>query len=204
MRVYGAIYVMTYILFLVVIFTLPFFSFEGYSIVKNSISELGAQKAPGNWIMNATILFLSLAVIMLGFKTLKTYTLQLITLCTFSFSFFLTGVFEMAGPFIESFNYNYTQDALHSLFSTITGFTFCLFCVFLVTILTKTKHKIQTIIIFFLAISLSYFMFEMPDYKGVFQRLLFINAFGWLFFALVNYEKKIAVIFKNKKRVMKL
>ncbi|WP_346883547.1 DUF998 domain-containing protein [uncultured Algibacter sp.] len=191
MKLYGSIYVIIYILLIAVIFVLPFFSFDVYSITKNSISELGAQKAPGNLVLNSTILFMSLVIILLGFKVLKAYALQLITLCTFSFSFFLTGVFKMAGPYNKSFNYNYTQDALHSLFSTITGFSFCLFCAFLLIILTKKKHKTQTIAMLILAIGFSYFMFKIPDLKGIFQRLLFMSAFAWLFFALVNYEKNI-------------
>ena len=48
-----------YILFLLAAFGLPFFSFGGYSIVKNTTSHLGAQGSPHSWLMNAVFVFLT-------------------------------------------------------------------------------------------------------------------------------------------------
>lgn len=62
MRLYAKIYIIAYALFIITIFLLPLFSFEGYSVAQNSINELGAQKVPGNWIANDTIVILSLAI----------------------------------------------------------------------------------------------------------------------------------------------
>jgi len=190
MKLFGIIYAIIFILFLVVLFVLPFFSFEGYSIIENSVSELGSQNTPGNWIANSSIILLGTATFFLGIKTLKRNVLQNIALFFFCFSFILTGVFEMAGPFYEQYHYNYTQDGLHFLFSTITGFAFCLFCVLFTLILSDIKDIFQSIIMFVFAMSASFLMFTFPEYKGIIQRVLFIGAFSWLFFALVAFERR--------------
>jgi hypothetical protein len=42
----------SYFLALLVMFLLPLFNVPEYSIIRNTISELGAQSAPNAWIMN--------------------------------------------------------------------------------------------------------------------------------------------------------
>ncbi len=190
MRFYGVLYTITYAILLITIFVLPFFSFKDYSIIRNSISELGAQNVPNNWIMNSSIMLMSLSIIALGFKSLKTNILQIVFLLIFSFSFLLTGIFEMAGLDYKVYRYNYTYDALHSLFSLLTGIAFCVFCILLIFILKEVKHKIQSITMCTLAMVLTFLIFIYPEYRGLFQRLLFVSAFSWLFFALVSYKKK--------------
>lgn len=41
----------SYLLMVIVIFILPFFSVEGYLFMKNTTSQLGAQSTPNAWIM---------------------------------------------------------------------------------------------------------------------------------------------------------
>ncbi|AUC81148.1 DUF998 domain-containing protein [Lacinutrix sp. Bg11-31] len=200
MRLFGVIYAIIYLLFLAVMFLLPLFSFQGYSIIENSVSELGSQNAPGNWIANSVIILLGTATFFLGIKTLKTNVLQNIGLFFFCFSFILTGIFEMAGPFYKIYNYNYTQDAFHSMFSSITGFAFCLFCLLFLLVLKETNDKIKTILMFLLALVSSYLMLEFPEYKGLTQRILFIGAFSWLFYALIDFKRKEKLLDLQKER----
>ncbi|OIQ18747.1 DUF998 domain-containing protein [Lacinutrix sp. MedPE-SW] len=190
MRLFGTIYALIYFLFLVVMYVLPFFSFSEYSLIENTVTELGSQNVPGNWIANSSIILLGVATFFLGLITLKTNVIQNIALFFFSFSFILTGVFEMAGPYYNQQNYNYIQDGFHSLFSTITGFAFCFFCALLLMVLKTKKDKIQTLTMLGFAISATFLIITFPEYKGIIQRILFTAAFSWLFFALVSFKRK--------------
>ena len=187
MRLYAKIYVFAYVLLLVTVFVLPLFSFEGYSIVQNTINELGAQKVPGSWVANASIMFLSLAIVPLATKQLKVYWKQLAILYFFCISFFFTGVYQLAGFNFHDHIFNYTDDALHSLFSMITGFAFSAFCFFFIFIVEKTRERWQTFGAFSLALITPLLMWKHPEYKGIYQRILFLGSFGWLFYALTTY-----------------
>ncbi len=171
-------------------FVLPLFFFEGYAITENTISELGAQKTPGNWFANLTIILLSFAVVLLGTQQLRPYWKQLAALYFFSISLFFTGVYQLAGLDAHTYIFNYTNDALHSLFSMLTGFAFCLFCFTLIFIVEKRNHKWQTFAVFLIAMVLPLLMFQYPEYRGIYQRILFLVAFGWLFYAFSSYILK--------------
>ncbi|QNJ99068.1 DUF998 domain-containing protein [Constantimarinum furrinae] len=190
MRLYAKIYIIAYALFIITIFLLPLFSFEGYSVAQNSINELGAQKVPGNWIANDTIVILSLAIALLATKQLNLYWKQLAILYFFCFSFLLTGVYQLASPDTYQYIFNYTDDAFHSLFTIIAGFAFCLFCISFIFIIEKKNHKWQTFGAFSLAIIAPLLMWQFPEYRGLHQRILYLGAFGWLFYALTCYQFK--------------
>ncbi|NER16837.1 DUF998 domain-containing protein [Spongiivirga citrea] len=200
MRLYGSFYAFAYALLIAVIWILPFYSFEGYSHMVNSISELGAQNVPNDWIINLAIFLMGFATFTLATKAYKLRSVQLITLYFFSISFFLTGFFQLAGNEANVFHYNYTQDALHSICSMVMGFAFCLFCLLLIWALKRDKHKLHTSIVIVTIIVLSYLIFAFPNLKGLFQRILFMLAFGWLFFAIIKYplqEKGKHILKKN-------
>lgn len=192
MRLYAKIYIFAYALLIVTMFLLPLFSFEGYSLTQNTISELGAQKVPGNWLTNSTIVILSLAIVLLATKQLRLYWKQLAVLYFFGISFLLTGIYQLAGLDAHQHIFNYTYDALHSLFSLITGFAFCLFCVSFIFIVKEKNHKWQTFGAFSLALLAPVLMWQFPEHRGIYQRILFLGTFGWLFYALTAYQ------FKNK------
>ncbi len=190
MRLYAILYIFAYVLLLATVFILPLFSFDEYSIIQNTISELGAQQVPGNWLANTTIIILSLAIVLLATKQLKLYWKQLVVIYFFCVSFLLTGVYQLAGLDTHQHIFNYTNDALHSLFSMITGFAFCLFCIFFVFIVEKKEHKWQTLGAFLLALIAPLMMWQHPEFKGIYQRVLFLGSFGWLFYALTSYQFK--------------
>ena len=57
-----------YILVLPGMFILPFFNVAGYSIIRNTLSELGAQSAPHAWIMNFMFISLALGSVVAGWR----------------------------------------------------------------------------------------------------------------------------------------
>lgn len=191
MRLYASLYIFAFVLLMATLFVLPIFSFEGYSIYVNTLSELGAQKSPGNWFANMSIIILSFSIVLLATKQLRPYWQQLAALYFFCISFLLTGVYQLAGLDTHTYIFNYTDDALHSLFSVITGLAFCVFCVFFIFIVKEKAHKWQTFGAFLLALITPLLVWYYPEYRGVFQRILFLGVFGWLFYALTTYQFKV-------------
>jgi hypothetical membrane protein len=185
MRIYASLYLVIFVLSVLAIFVLPFSS-ETASILENSLSELGAQQVPKAIVMNFLIFFLSIITTVFGSFALKRYYVQLIMLYFFTTSLFLTGVFQAAGS-NPAIIYNFTQDALHALFLTLTGFAFCVFCVSLLLILKEKKQKLQTLFMLIITIIFSIVILTITDFQGIFQRLLFIGSFGWLFYAFASY-----------------
>lgn len=49
-----------FLLLLTIMFALPFYSVDTYSIIKNTTSHLGAQSSPNAWIMNISFILVGL------------------------------------------------------------------------------------------------------------------------------------------------
>jgi len=113
--------VIVYILFILVAFLLPLYSFEGYSIISNTTSHLGAQGSPNAWVMNLTFITLGLASIFV--VILSKVRFHQVIGSIFGISLILTGIFQH-GSFIEGYTSNLFEDQLHSIFATMTGISF--------------------------------------------------------------------------------
>jgi hypothetical membrane protein len=186
MRLFGSLYAAVYVLMVLVAFILPFFSSESYSITQNSLSELGAQTTPGNWIMNAVFILLAIATILLGTKALKRFWFPLYLLYFFALALGLTAIYKHAP--IEDVLFWRREHLLHSIFSLLTGISFSVYCIVISFFIVKKVERASAILMCCLATALSLFIFQFPEYRGVFQRLLFITAFGWLFYSLVTFK----------------
>lgn len=155
-----------FLLMLPVMFVLPFFSADNYSLVRHTTSQLGAQNAPYAWIMNAVFVLLGLGTTISAWRNLKRYPFQLILLVAFSVSIALTGIYSHA-PIIEGLEYNKFHDSLHSLFATTTGISFTIFAFSFAFIASARKHKILAIVVGLSASILSLLMFSFDDYAGI-------------------------------------
>ncbi|MEL6810321.1 MAG: DUF998 domain-containing protein [Bacteroidota bacterium] len=185
MRRYGTLYAIVYVLMLLVSFVLPFFSSEGYSIRENSLSELGAQETPYSWVMNIIFMLLSIVTVFLATKVLKRYWLPLYLLYFFAAAFFFTGVYRHAP--IHKLFYLEGEHLAHTVFSAIAGTSFCVYGIVISFYLKDKFEKVSAIVSCALVAGLSLAMLEFPTYRGILQRLLFILAFGWLFYSLVTF-----------------
>ena len=172
-----------YIIMLLVMFILPFFSVDDYSIMKNTTSHLGAQDAPYAWIMNVVFALLGIAAITDGWRHLHNYWLHKVVLMIFGISLVLTAFFQHA-PIVSGVEYNETEDHLHSKFATITGFSFVFFAVASAFIETTTLRRIIAVAIGIIASLLSMLIFNLEDLAGIWQRLMFILVFAWLIYFL--------------------
>ncbi len=160
-------------------FILPFFSVPEYTIIRNTTSHLGAQFAPHAWIMNTTFVLLGLGTIISGWSYLRGYLFHRILLVFFGLALCLTAVFQHA-PVTPEVAFDRYEDSMHSLFATITGFSFTGFAVSIAFILKQKNHRILSLAVAALATVLSMLMFNASEWMGIWQRLIFISSFGWM------------------------
>ena len=173
--------VAAYVLMLLVIFILPFFSVPEYSILKNTTSELGAQFAPGAWIMNLTFITLGLSTIVAGWRFLKGFSFHRMILLIFGLSLILTAFFGHA-PVNPETDYNLTEDVWHSYFACITGVSYTLFAIASAFILDSRTDRTLAASAGIIAVLLSILMFESEQLRGIWQRFIFIICFGWMIY----------------------
>lgn len=181
------LFLVVYILMILTGFILPFFSDPQYVISKNTLSELGAQNTPNNWIMNFVFILLGFITFINGFKVVGKHRVQIFALLVFCLSFILTGIF-MHAPIDRGVVYDSFQNEMHSVFSTITGISFCTYCLVVSFIIRWKYQKIMAISVGIIALIVSYLMVVHSDYRGLYQRGIFIMAFGWILYSFKFYE----------------
>jgi len=178
-----------YILFIVVSSALPFISFQGYSIISNTTSHLGAQGSPHAWIMNITFGLLGVMTLWI-FITSKIRFYQIIG-SVFSISLIFTGVFRHSA-FIEGYASRVLENQLHSVFATLTGTSFVILA-FAHGLLSERKQRLGGFLLACIATIISISMMVFPDFMGIMQRLMFLSAFCWIFYLMkppVKYAAK--------------
>ncbi|MBT8300475.1 MAG: DUF998 domain-containing protein [Maribacter sp.] len=177
-----------YLILLLVIFILPFYSVESYSILQNTSSHLGAQHSPYAWVMNTTFVLLGLGTMLSGWPYLKGFGFHKLALLIFGFSLIGAAIYQHA-PIIVGVTFDAKEDRMHSIFSSLTGASFTVFAIGAVFILRHRTAKISALSVGALAILLSVLIFTVPEFKGIWQRALFIVAFGWLIVLFNGQEK---------------
>jgi hypothetical membrane protein len=181
------IFILAYLILILVMFILPFFTAKGYSIISNTTSQLGAQKTPNSWIMNGTFALMGLTSIYAGWSHYSQW-FHKILLLIFGISLVFTAIYSHA-PINSDLIFSTKEDELHSLFASITGFSFTVLAIATGLIKKETSELFLPIIIGILATVLSLMMFKIENYMGIWQRLLFIISFGWLVYEFKNELK---------------
>lgn len=170
-----------YIVLILVMLILPYYSAEGYSMFKHTTSHLGAQNTPNAWIMNIVFCLLGIACILEGLFHLRQYWVHKILLTIFGVGLILVGIFQHA-PIVEEIPYNLSEDKMHSLFATVVGLSFTIFAISAAFIEKTNTKRILALLVGLIATGLSILMFSVIDFAGLWQRLMFIISFAWLIF----------------------
>ncbi len=164
-------------------FILSFYSVDTYSIIKNTTSHLGAQRAPNAWIMNAAFILTGISCVTEAWLHLGRFWLHKILLSIFGLGLVLTGIFHHA-PIIEGIVFNSLEDKLHSVFATVVGFSFTFYAISSAFIEKAARHRFIDISVGFITTFLSLLMMYAADYAGIWQRAIFIVSFTWLILML--------------------
>jgi len=175
---------------LAVISILPFFSVSGYSIIRNTASQLGAQFSPNAWIMNFTFVSLGLSSIIAGGRFLDGCMFHRTFLLLFGISLVLTAFLSHA-PLQPCIQYNLTEDGWHSYFAYSTGLSFTILAIAAAFILENPIDRGLALGTGLIATILSVLMSEADRLTGIRQRLIFMISFGWMIYAFGRAEKRI-------------
>jgi len=170
--------VFSYTFFLLVSTGLAFFSFDGYSLLSNTTSHLGAQGSPHAWLMNLVFVCLGLMAFLVTFATHIRF--HQVLGAFFGLSLILTAYFPHA-PLVSGLPANLLHDHWHSVFASTTGFSFTILAAGH-AFLSRGRQRVIAILLVVIATLIPLGMIVMQAYIGLFQRLMFVSAFGWLFF----------------------
>ncbi|MFM8913170.1 MAG: DUF998 domain-containing protein [Flammeovirgaceae bacterium] len=154
-------FLFTYLLMLVVIFVLPFFSHPSYSLLRNTSSHLAAQHMPHAWIMNVTFLLLGITSLWAGWRFYKRFIFQKIVVSLFGLSLVGAAFFRHA-PIDPALPVDLLQDYWHSVFATTTGISFTLLAISTAFILESNRARVVAVSVAILASVLSAAMFQWP------------------------------------------
>lgn len=170
-----------YLLMLIVVFVLPFYGAENYSLLTNTTSQLGAQSTPNAWIMNLIFIGLGAFTVLHGIKKFSGFLLLQILLLIFGSALLLTGIFSHA-PLDLTLSHSVSEDYWHSVFATATGFSFTFFTISYAFVDRRFTQKVLAIAMGVLATFLSILIFLVPEFAGIWQRGIFIFSFAWLLY----------------------
>lgn len=175
-------------IFILVSSILPLFSFEGYSILGNTTSHLGARGSPNAWIMNVVFGVLAIRSVRIIYTVRAPYIRIFGTL--FGLALFMTGVFRHA-PLVEGIDFSGFQNAMHSVFASATGFSFFLLSLGY-GIMCKGRQRVIAFAVASVSIIIPLGMMGFSQFAGLLQRLMFVTAFLWLFLNLNSENIKIS------------
>jgi len=176
-----------YCLLLLVMFILPVYSTSEYSIIRNTLSQLGAQNTPNAWIMNFTFMSLGIGSIITGWRYFEGFAFQRLFLILFGISLTLTAFFNHA-PVNNLIQYKIQEDGWHSYFIFTAVLTFVILTFSTAFILEKQSDRLLTAAAGVSVIFLSILISEVPNAAGVWQRLLFIISFGWMIYSFKSRD----------------
>lgn len=156
----------------------PFYTVEGYSVITNTISELGAQHTPNNFIAIIGFVTFGLGIIMEWLRHRSWATTP----------FLLFGIFIAAAgllphrPIDPKIPYKDLIDRLHSVMANASGIAMTVG--FLWQSIREHSVKIR-VFDFYMGVTclvLPMAMFALPEYQGLIQRLMYFQVFVWLWF----------------------
>jgi hypothetical membrane protein len=168
-----------YAALVIVMFALPFFSVDQYSIREHTLSELGAQGAPNAWVMNVVFAALGCASVLDGWPRLRGLWLHRACLVVFGVALFLVALFLHA-PIPADAPVSTSEDEWHSTFSGLAGAAFVALAVATFFAGTGGRERWFGPAVAVFASVMSILVFQVPGYAGIWQRLLFLVSFGWL------------------------
>jgi lysylphosphatidylglycerol synthetase-like protein (DUF2156 family) len=156
----------------------PFYTVEGYSVIANTVSELGAQRTPNNLVAIIGFVAFGLGIAIEWLRHRSWVTAP----------FLLFGIFITAAgllphkPIDPEILYNVLVHRLHSVMASASGIAVTLGFLFQGVRESTTKMRIYDFYMAGICLTLPMAMFAMPELQGLIQRLMYFQVFIWLWF----------------------
>jgi hypothetical protein len=156
------VFATVYLIMIVVMFAAPLIGPEGYSLLRHTTSQLAAQNSPNAWAMRAVFVALSAASLLAVWPVLPGLPFQ-----------------RSHAPTTPGVLFDATEDLWHSRFADATGAGFTLLAASTGFVEPRGRRSIAFAVAI-AAVMLSLAMAALPEFRGLFQRAIFIGGFGWL------------------------
>lgn len=156
----------------------PFYTVENYSVIANTVSELGAQMTRNNFVAIIGFVAFGLGIVIEWLRRRTWVTAP----------FLLFGVFIAAAgllphrPIDPEIAYNDTVHRLHSVMASASGIAVTLGFLWQGVRESVTKIRIGHFYMAGICLTLPMAMFAMPEFQGMIQRLMYFQVFVWLWF----------------------
>jgi hypothetical protein len=165
---------------------------NGYNWVSNSISESGAQQLTGAWVTRLGFLFFGLGVILtalLNWSTWKSAGAWLLS--GFGFLMLTVAAFSTKqwDPYVQ---FNELENTLHSVSASVMGFFYGVGVLFVILAERNASRAVELLgwIAVITSIAMPILAGVVPEFGGVFQRLMFAIAISWFIVQAVLTRKE--------------
>lgn len=172
-------YISSFLYLLLVMFLLPAFSYPGYDILVNTTSQLGAQHSPNDWVMNSAFTLMGISTMLAALHSIKKQKYIELLPFAFGFCFILVALFQHE-PGTSGLAYDATEALLHSIFATAMGIIISVYAFIRTVIAATNRDRFFAAVALTSASGLSFLMYQVPEYTGILQRLMFIAVLIWL------------------------
>lgn len=166
------------LIFATIILLGPFYTVEGYSVIANTISELGAQMTRNNFVAISGFVAFGLGIVIEWIRRRSWVTAP----------FLLFGLFIIAAgllphrPIDPAIAYNETINQLHSVMASAGGIAVTLGFLWQGFKESATKKRIGDFYMAGICLIMPMAMFAMPKFQGLIQRLMYFQVFIWMWF----------------------
>jgi len=154
----------------------PFYTVDGYSVVQNVVSELGAQNTKNSSVMLTGFLALGLGLVVDGMRRFQWSALPFIAFGVFMA---LAGLFAHK-PLAPSVPFSEATHAVHSALASLAGVAVTVGLVWYAIRARSTWRRGTAVVLGALCVVLPLGMLAVPPYQGLIQRAMYLLVFAWL------------------------
>ncbi len=154
---------------------------ESYSWVEHTTSEAGAQGVEGAWLARTGFVLFGVAVLAMAALPPSAWSVSARTAHgVFGLAMLAVAAFSTR-PWFPDATFDATEDLLHSVAATAMGFAFAFGVVFVAIRIGKREQRVRwfdaAAVVATVVLPLG--MTFLPDFAGLFQRLMFAVAYAW-------------------------
>lgn len=154
----------------------PWYTVEGYRVVKNLISELGAQNTPNNFVMVAGFLALGIGIVGDG---IRRFSKPMLPFIVFGLCMALAGLLAHK-PLSPSVGFSEIAHQTHSGLATLAGISITVGLLWQAALASTSGSRAIAIGLAVLCLALPLCMLLFPEAQGLIQRFMYLLLFVWL------------------------
>ncbi len=154
----------------------PWYTVDGYSVVRNVVSELGAQHTPNNLIMVSGFLALGIGLVADGLRNFQRMAIPFMAFGAFMglAGFFAHKPLDPNVPFTEA------AHAAHSVLASLAGISVTVGLIWYGVRAGRSWRRTASLALAVLCVALPLAMLAFPGYQGLIQRVMYLLIFAWL------------------------